>query len=399
MAFNLNFGKWFGNFFNIERPYYIQQEINGNSTTTLIDCENLSNVYNEIPHLKSVINLKAQMVSNGIPELRSLKDDSLVEDKELMKLLENPNFLNNYKDFIFQLSVNEDIYGNAYIIKNQSSVRKYPTSMFVLPSGDVELELTGKLYRQTDIDGVIKGYRLITNNDKFTNEEIIRIKSEDNKSLIGESKVKGLRTQLSNIKNTYESRNILITERGANKIISFEQTGMKDGGMIVNTMTPLEKKEAERKLQENYGTQRGQRRTNITTQPIKVHDMSVNVQDLMLFEEIEDDFNVICNAFGMKRDLFANPNGSTFENQKNAEISTYNSTIITRANKYCETISNNFRLNEKGIYIKPNFEHVSALQEDEVNKAVTRQTEVNTVISMIQNGLIDVEQGKEILEL
>ena len=61
---------------------------------------------------------------------------------------------------------------------------------------------------------------LVNLRQTFETNQIIRFKQSDANLILGESKVKGLRPQLSNIKFVYESRNVLLNERGAIGILS-----------------------------------------------------------------------------------------------------------------------------------------------------------------------------------
>lgn len=381
--FGLNFGFW-----KNSSPFYHQHQV-GVTEPIYIDLSNVETAYYSVPHLQIVINRKAEMLSNLEWTIKNNKGE-VVESHWLLDLLNNPNPLQNGKGLIFQLSVCKSIYGNAFVKKLKAFSSSKPRCYYVLDSQGMKVNLTGKLYDQYEISGIIKDYELELNeiNQKFEVDEILHLRMASNKPIVAESPVKTLKDQLSNIEGAYKSRNILLNNRGMLGMISM---GNSKGEATI-PMSPKEKKEAEEKLTKHYGIQQGQKPIGITTLPFNWHPMSFPTKDLLLFEEIEDDFKVICDTYGIRREVFSTVDGTTFENQNTALKSTYQNTIIPEANYIAEVF--NTEIESEGLKLEANLEHIPVLQEDKKEQAEVLEKMVDTLLKLLERGIISEADAK-----
>ena len=207
---------------------------------------------------------------------------------------------------------------------------------------------------------------------------------------MGQSKIKSLHQQLSNLKSAYDSRNILLTERGGIGIISGDNS---KGSNI--PLSPKEKKAVEEKFQTNYGIGRNQKRTIFTANPVKFTPTSFKTKDLMLFEEVADDFNAIIDIYGYNINLLSKEKGSTFENVKESLKLVYQNTVIPRAEKYANIFQNRFKLTEENLTLSLDFSHVPVLQENLKEQAEVLKLKADAV-SQIANVLNSEYQNEEI---
>lgn len=372
------------------KQYYYNEQI-GNNTPTYVDMQNLDIVYHENTHVKTVINNDADMVSNLKWQLLD-SNDKVIESDPLLDLLYNPNPLQSGKDFIFNLVVNEDIFGNAFVYKNQ--VFGTPRALWVVPSKGVEVKKTGKLFKQTELNQIISGYKFEIGSytENFETEDIILFRQNDSNLILADSKLKALKPQISNIKSAYDSRNVLLTERGAIGILSYE------GGDSLIGFSPNEKKLAEEKLIKSYGIKEGQRRINISTIPVKYQPMSFPTKDLMLFEEVADDFNCILDAFGQNINIYSREKGATFTNYKESLKGIYQNTIIPKAERIANTLTNSLITDGSGKRLVPVFD-VEALQEDDKQRNEAFKVKVDALNSLLDRQIISESDIKNILEL
>ena len=118
--------------------------------------------------------------------------------------------------------------------------------------------------------------------------------------------------------------------------------------------------------------------------------MSYPTKDLMLFEELTEDKMAIIDAYGLSYYLFSQSNGATFTNVKEGMRMSYQDTIIPETKQMYATISQQLGLIEEGLYIKPDFSHIPVLQDD-------KNQEANTVVSLVQNGVIDPNEARNVL--
>lgn len=361
------------NFLNIDRQVNYHSENVGSKETAYINIDDLGSVYKEIAHLMLVIDTCANMVSNGVWVHKI--NGKIQDNSKVLTLLNKPNFLQSNKEFLQMLSINEDIYGNAFIFKNYPlASSKLPYNLWVLPSSLVKVHKTGKLYRQTNISEVIEKYEIQELKENYLPNEVIHTRVSDANTIVSDSKISSLRVQVSNLKSAYDSRNVLINNRGVLGILSTATSTNKDGTMV-SPMSPKEKENAERKMNTEYGSQKGQKKILITSLPVQWIPMSQKVSDLMLFEEVQDDFEVIVNSFGLKRDLFVN---STYENVSASQKLVYQDTIIPRANRYADEIKTGLGLQENET-LELDFSHLDIMKENKLLKTQAFNSLVNSL--------------------
>ena len=110
---------------------------------------------NSIPELNIVLTKRVELFNNG--ELKFLTNDGeLLTEHPAIDLLNNPNALQNRNDFFSMYLLNLDLHGNSFIYQNKGTLATLPQSLWVLNSSDLQINITGKLYQQTDLDGIIE---------------------------------------------------------------------------------------------------------------------------------------------------------------------------------------------------------------------------------------------------
>lgn len=343
----------------------------------MVDMSNLLAVYLACPPLRAVIDRKAEMFSNMQIKLYKKKIDKdgneikeEVKNHKVLDLLNKPTPLHSQNNWLILYSIYKDIYNQTFTYKLKGTSIGYPRVLWHLPSGDMKVIPTGKLFSQYEMTGIIKNYALISGADdgmtetEYQPNEIIHITEGTSASyIVGESKLKSLHLPISNIIGAYKTRNILIHENAGMTILS---PNSKDSeGML--PFGDTERKRLEKEFRLNYGLRDDQMHKVFTTTPMAVTPLIFPVKDMMLFEEIEGDFAEICQAFGMSRDIFPSTKGATFENQWQAEKFTYINTIIPEAEKFLQYFNKDadFGLEANGLFLEPCYEHVDVLKEDE----------------------------------
>ena len=134
-------------------------------------------VYQSVPHLRAVIDKKAEMISNM--EVKVLDEFGNEVQHPVLNLFAKPNPLQSTEKFISQYSTMLNIYANAFIYKNQGLPNSLPLTMWNLPSGDMQVNNTGKLFNQLTIDGIIESYELVSVSQTFTPSQVLHISTGD----------------------------------------------------------------------------------------------------------------------------------------------------------------------------------------------------------------------------
>jgi hypothetical protein len=343
------------------------------------------NLYSTTPQLFIVINKKATMLTNGVFVVKDWKTGKVIENDPVLKLLEKPNPIMNRNEWLMDISINHDIYGNAYIYKNKfSNLTQYPNILMNLPNADMKIVKTGKLYKQTDINEIIEKYVLVSNKEEFTNEEIIHIKTSNQLDpVMGLSPLHAIQMPISNIRGAYGFRNVNITKKGALGIIS--ATGNDAIGAIRlddSDRLDLEKQFAE----ETHGIFDRQSPVKFSANPVNYQHLSYPIKDSLLFEEVDANLKAIIDNFQLNENIFSRQNASKFSNLQEGLKMAYGDSIIPFSEKLCFALNEGLKMFEQGKYIEMDFSHLKVFQDNEVEKSTVIKTKSEALAVLLANG-------------
>lgn len=296
--------------------------------------------YFECSPLSGIINRKAQAFTNG--ETYVINTEGINKDKEsnseiakkIRRLMNNPNKLQTREDFENQIYIYSQLFGFAVVLFMKPV--GYPNydadAMWVIPPHLLEItEKSGIFYKGSNSS--FERIRLTYGNEfvdlPLDNVAIIRdIMPSFNSVLIPDSRVKTLKMPINNIIGAYESRNVLINSRGSLGIL----TNQTQDALSALPLKKGDKEEMYRDFRKFYGIRKGQAHIMITSANMKWQSMALPTKDLMLFEEIEDDGNRICDTYMFPPELFAKMNGgTTFSNIATATRNLYQDAIMPEA--------------------------------------------------------------------
>lgn len=363
--------------------------------------------FNTVPEVNAVLNYRASAKRNVIYRAVSKtndKDSTSPNARKALKLLNNPNFFQDGKEFIRQSSLWHDITGNEYIYFQKAIGFKASNTrqMFTLPPQNVDIKLlnTGPFFfiddRMVELEYKykIKGRQITLPTENIVHLNDNRVNVDDNDILKGESKLKALTVPINNIIAAYKARNKSLTHSGAQGILS---NSSKDGTGGTLPVDPVEKERVQKEYKQ-YGTQPGQFPIIITDMSLNWQQMGVDIDKLKVFEEVEADFYKICDSYGVNKSLFSNNKGVTFNNSREAKKDFYQDTIIPESNERTEAINQYFGTENESWKIIGDFSHLPIFQEDIKARSQALQTTVNALSIMLEDGAIDLTQYQAELE-
>ena len=362
-----------------------------------VDLNNLMIVYLSEPHLRLVIDRKADMFKNAEITIQD-KNGKIIDKHPVLDLIRNPNPMQSQEDFMFMYSVYEDIYAQNFIYKLSAFSNQLAKILWILPPDAMKIQPTGKIWEQNSMDGIISYYEMfLGDNDAqpviYKPNEIIHISQGVSSFYItGESKIKSLKYQISNIQGALKTRNCIIQDRGALQMVS------PDTGKGGNDPLPLgseERKKIENQYRKSYGLDDDQMKTIFATQPMKVQQMGYPTKDLLLFEEVEEDFQAICGAYGMARDIFPSTKGATYENMDAALKQTYQNTIQPAADTLMRKLSREFGLDQQGLKLVADYSYLPIMKEDQLREDQAKFQKAQALALGIANGIISPKQFAE----
>jgi phage portal protein BeeE len=193
---------------------------------------------------------------------------------------------------------------------------------------------------------------------------------------------------LNNIRAAYESRNIILTHRGALGILS------NDSRDVTGSVLPLYP-ESKRELQEEYrkyGLTGNQWQVILTNLSLKWQQMSIDPDKLGLYQEVREDTIKICDSFGFPFELLGNEKGVTFENQKWAERRLYENTIIPEAQEWIDAMNATLETEKRSWHIVGRFDHLPIFNENLKERAASISLMTNALSRQYADQAITLQQ-------
>lgn len=361
--------------------------------------------YEDIPEVAAVINMKAHTWSNmRIKEVdKDGNEKQTTEGQALIKLLQNPNWFQGGHEFLIQTKLFRELFGNEYIFKT-TPLGFNPTidrvkALYTIPDNIVKVDYDGKIPYFLNVSAPKVGYKIKndTGYDTYNQDQIIHfndnrvsIKSSTDKDILkGQSRLNSLKCAVNNIRLAYESRGVILKNRGANG--AWVNAAKDQSGTI--PMDPKDKEAVQAEMR-NYGTLSDQNQDIITNIPLTwVQRGTNNPANLGIFQEIEEDFNKILDGFGVPSEVFVRTKGATYENQRQAEKGLYVRTIIPEANEWVGGLSSEFLTGETKLVAE--YTHLPIFQEDLKSRGEAMNVAINALSRAFQDQAISIEQYRE----
>lgn len=342
--------------------------------------------------------------------------EKIYEDDPFLELLHSPNCLQTHGEFIQQWSIMRDVYATALIYKNKSLPSRPPKSLWVLPTGEMKINPTGLLFEQMDVDDVISNYEHINNQFPsaapryFQPWEIMRyIDGPTDRYYFGISKIVTNKLIVSNLQQALTTRNVILADRGAFGILSNNIPDAKPIGKE-------ERRVIEQDYRQSYGNSDEQMKMIITNSDVKWQPISFPTKDLMTFEEVENCLELLCDIYGLQRDLFSSSSttkpspigGDGAGKVQEALKVTYETTIAQTAEDFCRGFNRDpdFGLKARNRRLTPFYDHLPIMKEDQkdasivdMNKQTAYSVQTASLMSLLNNlktGIISYDQALQI---
>lgn len=342
--------------------YYTTQQIGVVSPVWVSTTDKFA-LYYEIPELHAVINRYAKMVASANPILVNDKGEVQKNNgNSIFKLIDRPSAMQSWGTMMYMIAVNKCVTNNALIYAPKGTFGAL--QLLPLAFNNVKIVPTGKTLISAETGSFIEKFQIPTSvvdsYQDFLPEEVIYLTEPDGINLFNtKSKIDSLKYPLSNLKKQYEKRNVLLVNLFSLGILSSEN---KDG---ISAM-PLEPKDIKQMRDDMKRRHDGE--IIITDKSVKFNPMTFPTKDLMLFEEMTADKLAIIDEFGLNQHMFGQGEGgkgSTFSNVEMGERQAYNSTIIPDTEIIYDEFTKQLGLDREGLYLVPDFSHISVLKADE----------------------------------
>lgn len=378
--------------------------LNGNTVHfSGINCIDYAKAYFECPSLSAIINRKAQAYTNGKTWILNTSGKGKGQEAtgaiaiKLKNLMAQPNNLQTWKQFEAQKYIYTQLFGFcvALIQKPVGFPNVDATALWCIPSHIITInEKPGIFYKgnAAGIESIAITYGGETATLPLDSIFIFRdIMPSFCTVFFPDSRVKTLVAPINNIIGAYESRGMLINSRGALGMI----TNQTRDSFSAIPLKPGEKTDLLKEFQKLYGLREKQSHVIITSADLKWQSMVMPTKDLMLFEEIEDDNNRICDAYMFPPELLARMNkGTTFSNMQTATRNLYQDAIIPEAGSDYEQWNKLFETEKYNLIIDRDYSHLAALQPDAKAEAEARLRRNQALQIEFRNDVITLNQWR-----
>lgn len=337
----------------------------------------IDRAYQLLPILPTIINKKSSMFNNGKISLLNRKGEEIKENR-LLKLLAQPNPLQTGGQFLSQSYALTQIYGVSVwlIVKPFKSI---VGRMYILPNQYLQIT-----YKQTNFLNAESISDLIESVYFTYNGETTQLNKEDlyfctdtttslDSPIFPQSRITPLASQVTNLIANYEARGMLINSRGALGILSNDS---KD--VIGTTSIDAQDKQDLQEDYKKYGLSKSQWQIIITNMSLKWQQISMDVDQLKLFENEKSDLHTICDAFGFNYNLLSNAEGTTFNNQTAYEKAMYQNAIIPESENIIYQFNEATLTFDNGYRFVIDYSHLHLFQDNQKEKAEIHRLNVQS---------------------
>lgn len=335
-------------------------------------------------------NMKVQVVNRKTGEVEPEGTQKAIP-AALYKIFKKPNPLQSRHEFMEQKKIFREVCGNSFVYGNWGIGAKGPkgisTMLNVWPQF-MQFKLTGKYFSMTKKSDVVAGwmFKMGQNVENWNADEILHNNSanlDPRAGLIfGTPIALSLVEPLTNIDLAYESRNVMIKNRGMRAIITSDR-GDATGKIPLGED---EKKATQQELKK-YGQLKNQHQFFFSDQPLKTTPIDQDVMKLGLFEEIATDTMIVAHAFGVPEILVKlYLEGATFENQDASLRRLYQGAIIPEAEDDMDAYNEFLGLDDTEWELRASFDHITFLQKDKKSEATADNLNSKTMEQLFLRG-------------
>ena len=365
-------------------------------------------MFRELPEVFFPIDYLSSRISGAHFTVRKVSDDSIVwRNKYMNNILNKPNCLMSFSEMVYLHFVYLFTTGNSYISAAMSDAFvnspkfEWCSNFWVLPSELVSIEKPRNkvpLFGIADKEELIECYKLIYGGDviQYLPWKVWHDRDGSISSWRGVGYLKAtsrLTSQvkpMSNLLAVYEARNVIYVKRGG---LGFITNMQRDASGNV-ALKPDEVKDLLDQHNEKYGLSPGKYPYGFSNSPLGFVRTNLSISELMPFDETLADAISIAGAYGIPAVLVPRKDQSTFNNQASAEKAVYSSQIIPLANQFCAEFSQFLGLDQKGLYLSCDFNHVDCLQQG-MKEAEEVKTKVNDRCgAQFEAGLISINDWR-----
>lgn len=241
-----------------------------------------------------------------------------IKRSPLNQLIEQSNPEQSFQELLKEFLVEYGLTGNGYMLYHNGY-------LYTLPSSEITA-ITAKSVEIPEYMNYISHYihEYEGMDYKLSEDMVMHMKTANLKTargtwVYGSSPYSAAEPNLKALEANYSSRVGMIQDRGAM-------------GFVTNDSERPDRNATERaqNKMEDYGLQEGKKKFMFTSQKLRFQQMSLNVEELQLIENLDVDFTKLCNARGIDPVIFSTKD-ATYANQNAAYMGTVKKALLPMA--------------------------------------------------------------------
>ena len=313
------------------------------------------------------------------------KDDNVVEDNPLIKVLKRPNDRFSLYQLLYAWATNYNVFGDAFVYAKKGVGKDLGSisEMYVIPGHRVKIE-------KGDWKEPIKGIEIsgsadteVIDNGQYFQSFIYNL---DSNTYFGFSPLIAAAYDCQLLKKGKLRLNTSMDNGGVNAIIAPAKD--KDGFVVPQAANELEK---------DLNSNKNANRTMFLRQAVEVTKVGSTPVELGVLDGSKEAVTALCFAYGISVDLYYGQ--SKYENAKEAKKSLYESAAIPLINVFCNDLMNFVKYDESGNEIKQYAGMKLSLNTDKIEVLKASTTEVLTNLNLMNATLNEKREAMGYAEI
>jgi len=364
-------------------------------------------MFDNVGELSSIVRYIAEKFSELPRKHIKVLPDGTEKDlgyTDTLKLFNKPNQFNGGKEFWENTVISLLVHGNVPInpikavgFKDATSlymlpapdvyaIPQYSDGMYGLPTPTVDFRSNPIMYYNYMVAGMPNRIEL----DSMIYIKLSNINYADGGYMYGQSKIYAASRSVDTLSLIYDVMNAVLSSP-----LGFVKRNSKSG----ETIDPYagfgdeDKQDAEKRLNatkanaNSYGTKTGKYSRFVTRADLGYISMAEDLKKFIPVELKESEFETLCNIFyAIPTQIFNSNRASTYDNMTLADKAFYTKCLMPIAATIYGGVSDGLGLLKRGELIKADFSKVECLQADKKLQAEVKQIEVNTALTLMNNG-------------
>ena len=291
------------------------------------------------------------------------------------RCIENPNPLFTFSDLMYQAVFSYLADGNIYLYQNVPSIYERANAntisrIDVLNPNYVSIdEYTNlsKLDVSRVTDFIKRAYYHDGKRRELEKEKLFVFpydwQTRDYSNFICRSPLFKSYRNINNLLATYSARYNIYVNNGAAGYLSKKANSKNE---LEETLNPTDREAILKDINNRNGITGNRNLWGISSVPLEFINTLADIKRLMPFEETLEDAIKIASTYQLPSVLVARKDQSTFDNQKEAERSVWENTMMSVVDTVASYFTKVWML--EGIQIKADYSTVSALNENELER-------------------------------